>query len=85
MLQVLFQSSADSLSVVWHTGDNLFLEPSLFLEPDMFPQRLVAGVDGAGLFQFIWTHRHSDHSVSAHVLRDFAADYMYCSGPLQQS
>jgi len=52
MLQVLFQSSADILSVVWHTGDNVFLEPSLFLEPGMFPQRLVAGVDDAGLQYF---------------------------------
>jgi hypothetical protein len=40
---------------VWHTGDDIFLEP------DMFPQSLVAGVDGAGLFQFIWKRQHSDH------------------------
>ena len=51
----------------------------------MFPQSLMAGVDGVGLFQFIWKHQHSDHSLSAHLLRSFAADYMSCSGPLHLS
>jgi hypothetical protein len=51
----------------------------------MFPQSLVAGVDGAGLFQFIWKRQHSDHWVSANLLRGFAADYMFCTGPLHQS